>query len=104
MFYKVVRQAVLQKKAIYAQYDGEYLEMCPHIIGTKSGREQALCYQYGGESTGRTIEPDGSPRNWRAIDIAKLTDVVIADSDEWHTAPARTRPLTCIDVIDEDVP
>lgn len=58
--------------------------MCPHALGTKKGREQALFYQFAGSSrTG--LEPDGSPNNWRCIPIGELQDLGIVDG-EWHTA------------------
>ncbi|MGS1319406.1 hypothetical protein [Stenotrophomonas geniculata] len=45
--YAIVRQAILDKHQITAVYDGYYREMCPHAIGEKNGKEQALFYQFG---------------------------------------------------------
>lgn len=44
--YEVVKKAIQNKKQIIAKYNGLVREMCPHVIGTKSGRQQALFYQY----------------------------------------------------------
>jgi hypothetical protein len=100
MSYALIRQAILEKKAIYATYSGLHREMCPHVIGTKNGKPQALFYQYGGESSSRPIQPDGSPDNWRCIEIAKLSNVQIADVGIWHTAPDHSRPQTCVGDVD----
>jgi hypothetical protein len=99
MFYMLVRQAILERKAVFAIYGGLYRELCPHAIGTKDGKEQALCYQFGGRSRSRLIQPDGSPDNWRCIEISELRDASIHES-AWHTAPACTRPQWCVDSID----
>ncbi|MCI0349298.1 MAG: hypothetical protein L0Z53_07730 [Acidobacteriales bacterium] len=101
--YQIVRQAIVNMKIIRAMYSGHERIMCPHVIGlNKQGREQALCYQFAGESQSRPIEPDGSPVNWRCVEIAKLSDVVAIDGD-WHTAPNHSRPQTCVANIDVEV-
>ncbi len=101
--YQIIRQAIINKKVVVATYDGLERIMCPHVIGTnKQGREQALCYQFAGESRSRPIEPDGSPVNWRCVEIAKLTNVSATDGD-WHTAPNHSRPQTCVADIDVEV-
>jgi hypothetical protein len=77
--------------------------MCPHVLGlNKQGIQQALCYQFAGESKSRPIMPDGSPDNWRCIEIAKFLDVEIFDGP-WHTAPNHSRPQTCVFRIDVEV-
>ena len=101
--YQIIRQAILDKTIIVAVYDGLERIMCPHVIGTnKQGREQALCYQFAGDSRSRPIEPDGSPVNWRCIDIAKLGSVNTT-TGPWHTAPNHSRPQTCVANIDVEV-
>lgn len=98
--YDLVRQAILQKKIVHATYDGLRREMCPHVIGlNRRGYQQALFYQFGGESRSRPIEPDGSPANWRCVEIAKLSDVQLFDGP-WHTAPNHSRPQTCVYQVD----
>lgn len=99
--YHVVRQAILDKHIVMAHYDDYYREMCPHVIGTKNGREQALFYQFGGQSKSG-LKPEGSGANWRCIPIAGLTDVRLA-SGPWHTAPNHSRPQSCVDHIDVEV-
>ena len=100
MGYELVLQAILEKKAITAYYHGQYREMCPHVLGYKNGKRHALFYQFGGQSNSRPIQPDGSPDNWRCIDIDKLTDVALMDIREWHSAPDHSRPQTCVDSVE----
>ena len=101
--YQIIRQAIIDRRIIVALYKSRERVMCPHVIGTnKQGREQALCYQFAGESESRAIEPDGSPNNWRCIDIAKLSSVTTTEG-EWHTAPNYSRPQTCVVNIDVEV-
>jgi hypothetical protein len=99
MSYDLVRQAILEKKAVCAYYHGQYREMCPHVLGTKNGKRHCLFYQFGGQSNSRPIQPDGSKDNWRCIDIDALSGVKIVES-AWHTAPDHSRPQTCVDYAD----
>lgn len=99
--YEIVRDAIVNKKVVIATYDGYRREMCPHAIGTKRGREQALFYQFGGESSSG-LGPDGSPYNWRCIQLDRLTEVS-SRPGSWHTAQNHTRRQTCIDWIDVEV-
>ena len=103
MSYDLVRQAILEKKAITAYYHRQYRELCPHVLGTKNGKRHALFYQFGGQSNSRPIQPDGSPDNWRCIDIDALSNVKIMDIDRWHSAPDHSRPQTCVDYVDVSV-
>jgi hypothetical protein len=100
MSYELVRQAILEKKGIAAYYHSQYREMCPHVLGMKRGARHALFYQFGGLSNSRPIQPDGSPENWRCIDVDDLTNVEIMDIEEWHSAPDHSRPQTCVDYVD----
>ena len=70
--YDIIKEAIKQKLQIHAHYNGHSWEMCPHVLGFKDGRRQALFYQFGGTSSSG-LEPLGSPKNWRCIPIDKLT-------------------------------
>jgi hypothetical protein len=100
MSYALVREAILEKKAITAYYNGQYREMCPHVLGMKNGKRHALFYQFGGQSNSRRIQPDGSSDNWRCVDIDALSNVKVVDVDTWHSAPDHSRPQTCVDIVD----
>ena len=102
MSYDLVRRAIVDKKIIRAVYGGLYREMCPHVLGTKHGRHQGLFYQFGGQSSSRPIQPDGSKDNWRCVEISKLSSVEMVEG-VWHTAPNHSRPQTCVDVVDVEV-
>lgn len=78
--YQLIRKAIVEKKIVEAVYDGRLRIMCPHVIGqNKQGRDQVLCYQFGGESSSRPIEGDGSPNNWRCCVIDKFEKVQLTD-------------------------
>ncbi len=96
--YALVRQAILDKDQIIATYDGHIREMCPHVIGTKAGRPQALFFQFGGSSKSG-LPPGGE---WRCLEIALLSDVRALPGG-WHTGAGHTQPQTCVDEIDLEV-
>jgi len=99
--YDLIRQAILTKAQVFATYGGYPREMCPHVIGTKWGRVNALFYQFAGSSS-TGIGPAGSPDNWRCVHIDQLEDVALQEGP-WHTAPNHTRPQTCVDEVDVEV-
>ncbi len=100
--YEIVKDAIQNKKVIVASYDGHERIMCPHVLGTKKGRPQALFYQFAGSSRSG-LSPDGSPNNWRCLFLDQLGDVRSEDAHEWHSAPNHSRPQTCVDQIDAEV-
>lgn len=98
--YEIVRDAIQNRKIVAATYRGRVRVMCPHVLGTKRGRHQALFYQFAGESN-RGLGPDGDPENWRCMFLDELSDVSSRDAKgEWHTAPNHSRPQTCVDSIE----
>ena len=99
--YAAIREAIQNKRIVVATYDGYERHMCPHVIGVKNGKYQALFYQFGGASRSG-LGPDGSPENWRCITLAKLSNVNVRDGD-WHSAPNHSRPQTCVGQIDVEV-
>jgi hypothetical protein len=99
--YAMIREAIFNKDIIVANYHGFVREMCPHVIGKKNGRAQALLYQFaGGSSSG--MQPDGSPANWRCLRVDELSDVAIKKSTgEWHTASDYSAATQhCVDEIE----
>lgn len=97
----LIARAIREKKQITAIYQGYYREMCPHALGTRNGREQALFYQFGGQSSTGIVTPD-STFNWRCIPIEGLSEVNIRDG-EWYTAKNHSQDQTCIDGIEIEV-
>ncbi|EGP4234812.1 hypothetical protein IZS89_004663 [Escherichia coli] len=99
--YDLIAKAIKEKLQVTAYYQGFYREMCPHALGSKKGRKQALFYQFGGESSKGTVTP-GSTFNWRCIPIDGLTEVTL-QSGQWYTAENHSQAQTCVDQIDIEV-
>lgn len=100
--YNLIRQAIQQKQCIEADYDGYHRQMAPHTLGlSKSGAEQALFYQFGGQSSSGLM-PDGHPKNWRCIPLSGLSNVSIINAG-WHSASNHSRPQTCVARVDVEV-
>lgn len=93
--YALIREAILAKRQIVATYKGYRRELCPHVLGTKNGRRQALFFQFGGGSA------SGIPvcGDWRCIPIEGLKDVLVRDGP-WHTGVVRGHRERCVDVTD----
>ena len=99
--FELIKEAIQERRHVVATYNEFRREMCPHVLGWKSGREQALMYQFAGESSSG-LEPDGSPSNWRCVVVENLRGLAISDGP-WHTAPNHSRPQTCVDEIAAEV-
>jgi hypothetical protein len=82
--YNIVREAILNRQQIIADYQGHRREMCPHVLGWTKGREKAMFYQFGGGSKSG-LGPYGSEQNWRCVFIAQLSNVVAKDG-RWYSA------------------
>jgi hypothetical protein len=98
--YRHIRQAIIDRDIVIASYRGFLREVCPHVIGMKDGRTQALLYQFAGESRS-VLRPDGSPDNWRCVRVGELSHVSIRKSQgEWHTASNYSAIQTCVHEVD----
>jgi len=98
--YEVIKQAIINKTTISAMYNGCYRELAPHAIGMKNGKQQALFYQFGGDSSkGLSVNPKD---NWRCLTLDQLTNVQAIDK-QWITAPNHSKPSSCLDMIDAQV-
>lgn len=100
--YDLIRNAIAKKQIVVATYQDLIREMCPHVIGKKNGKEQALFYQFGGQSRSDPGITPGSPNNWRCLPIDGLSNVTVKDG-QWVTAENHSRPQTCVDEIDLEV-
>jgi len=99
--YMVIRDAIAKKQQVIATYKGHVREMCPHVIGTKNGKEQALFYQFGGTSSSKAIVT-WNEGNWRCLAISELRDVSVRDG-EWYSVSRHSCPQRCVDNIDLEV-
>jgi hypothetical protein len=96
--YPLIRQAILEKQQINATFRGKFRELCPHVLGTKNGRRQALFFQFGGESR-RGLPPSG---DWRCLPVDELTDVSLHEGP-WHGRDRYDPAQTCVDEVDVEV-
>jgi hypothetical protein len=96
--YELIRCAIAEKKQVVAIYGGYEREMCPHAIGIKNGRAQAIFLQFAGGSR-KGVPPEGA---WRCLAIEALSNVSVRDG-AWHTASNHSQPNTCIDEVDLEV-
>jgi hypothetical protein len=103
MSYALIRNAILERKIVRAIYQGLYCEMCPHLIGMRNGKQYALFYQFGGQSSSGPVQPGRSTENWKCIDINELSDVTIEEG-AWHSASYDSKLQSCIDELDAVVP
>jgi hypothetical protein len=96
--YQVFRQAILNKQQVTCMYNGLYREICPHTLGHTSGREQALSFQFAGQSS-KGLPPSGE---WRCMKLDDVVNAKIKDGP-WYTADDHSRPQTCVKQIDLEV-
>ena len=105
--YRLVWDAIANKRPISATYKKLPRLFCPHRLGcNRAGERRVLCYQYGGVSESG-LAPMGSPDNWRCIVLEKLRAVSLLDDADWTSAPNHSRPATCVvnaDIDAEDLP
>jgi hypothetical protein len=85
-------------KQITCTYHGYYRELCPHVLGTKRGAEQALAFQFGGQSSSG-LPPGGE---WRCLKLNEVEGATMREGP-WHTDHSHLKPQTCIDEVDVEV-
>ena len=98
--YQTVRNAIQTKTSIRAIYHGKLRLLSPHVIGHTDGHEQALFYQFGGESNSRPIVP-GSPQNWRCLKLSEID--LLGLVEQWETASNHSRAQHCVQNVDIEV-
>jgi hypothetical protein len=98
--YNLIKQAIENKQCITCSYKGYLRKMTPHAIGTKNGNQQALFYQYGGQSSSGLS--DDPKQNWRCISVDKIEGLII-NTDTFQTTDNHSKRQTCADAIDIEV-
>lgn len=91
-------RAVREKKQVTCDYQGRHREICVHVVGWKDGREQALSFQFAGQSS-KGLSPGGE---WRCMDVGQVSNVQLRDGS-WHTGATHSKPQTCVDKIAAEV-
>lgn len=99
--YELIRDAILQKMVIVADYKGYRRELCPHCLGRKKGNLRALLYQCGGY-TSKGLVVSGSDSNWRCMDIEEL-EIVEIRSGDFQSVSQHSQSQKCIDIIEYQV-
>lgn len=99
MSYRVLRDAIVQKKQVTCTYKGLVREICPHVIGTgKDGTEMVLSFQFAGQ-TSSVLPPGGE---WRCMRVDEISGAK-SRPGQWHTGENHSRPQTCVKIIDVEV-
>jgi hypothetical protein len=96
--YQVFRTAVLNKQQVVCTYKGLSREVCPHALGHTAGREQALTFQFAGQSSSG-LPPGGE---WRCMKLEDVSNAQLKNG-AWHTANTHGRPQTCVKDVDVEV-
>ena len=87
--YRLVRTAVVSKRAIRALYHRRERWCCPHRMGwNRQGQTRVLCYQYRGETVSE-LQNAGSPSNlalYRAgeVEQSRVARRYVAHSSQLH--------------------
>ena len=96
--YDLILNAIQHKRIIKATYDGLPREMCPHTLGHTNGVEQALFFQFAGQSS-KGLPPGGE---WKCMRVGGLSNVTVHDG-VWHTGPRHTQEQTCVKQVEVEV-
>ena len=98
--YDLLREAVLQRKAVACTYKGLVRHLCPHVIGKgKDGAAKALSLQFAGETSSGSL-PEGG--EWRCMAVDEMLNVEVI-ADDWHTLANHSRPQSCVKQVDVEV-
>ena len=92
--YAVFRTAILERKQVTFTYQGLPREVCPHTLGYKAGKEQALVFQFAGQSS-KGLPPGGE---WSCLNLAQVQNVQTKNGS-WHTGEKHSQKQTCVDEV-----
>jgi len=94
--YQLFARAIAERKQILCLYDGDRREICPVILGHKSGGEEvALAYQFAGRS--KRPLPD-----WRCFRLSGVSEVRLRVGP-WHAGSSHRQKQRCVDIVEFDV-
>jgi hypothetical protein len=96
--YQLFAEAIVERKQILCTYDDHHRELCPIILGHSQGKEKALTFQFGGQSS-KGLPTGGQ---WRCSFLAKVSNVQLRDG-VWHAGDSHTQPQGCVEIVDLDV-
>jgi hypothetical protein len=96
--FRLFHRAILDRRQITCRYKQYYREVCPYILGHKDGREAALVYQFGGDSS-RGLPPGGE---WRCFTLVDVRDPATSDGP-WYGDAKHSTVQRCVDDVFVDV-
>jgi hypothetical protein len=71
---------------------------CPIIIGRRRGREKALVFQFGGQSS-RGLPPGG---DWKFFELSQVEDAEMREG-RWHEGGRHSKEQVCVEEVDLDI-
>jgi hypothetical protein len=92
-------RALRQRRAVRGRYHGVERVLCPHVLGWKSGRAMALCYQIGGTTTAGALSTDPA-QCWRSLFVDDLEAVEVLQYQSWGTAPNYSLVTNSVDQVE----
>jgi hypothetical protein len=96
--YRQVWRAIREPKQITCVFEGRYREACPIILGySANGRERALVFQIGGETSPRSKLP-----GWRSFNLADVQDLRVR-AGPWAEGDSHKQTQSHIRFVDIDV-
>jgi hypothetical protein len=96
--FALIHRAILDRQQITCRYKGHYREFCPHILGHTGGREVALVFQFGGESS-RKLPAKGE---WRCIYLSEI-EAAHTREGRWHSGSSHRKSQRCVASVYVDV-
>jgi hypothetical protein len=85
----LIRQAILDRRALGATYDGVPISFSPHVLGRdKRGARRVLAFQHGahnGDVSGK----------WRCLRLSRLKRLRSA-SEDWQSGHGPYRQHSCV--------
>jgi hypothetical protein len=96
--FTLFHRAILGRQQVTCRYQGHYREACPYILGHKDGKEKALVYQFGGQSS-RGLPLGGE---WRCLALADVRYAAVRDG-QWYGDAKHSRTQRCVDDVFVDV-
>ena len=100
--YQIIKNAIINKQNIKADYHNYPRIMTPHVLGHKNGKEKCLLYQFDGQSSSATFFPENSSDNWRCVFVDELTNISAVDG-KLHTCSKHTKAQTCVADVDVEL-
>jgi hypothetical protein len=97
--FELIKQAIAEKKLIWAVYHERRRELCPHVLGWKAEREHALFFQVGGDSAKGLV----SAGSWRCLNLDELSEVEIRDGEFRTGRGYYDNPQKCVDKLEAQI-